>query len=761
MRVIYKSLLDLIPLTLVAIAISYIAGYTLREISTSYRQIISEDVSVISELRIANNALDSWKALVSEGISYANDSSDGGYTFFEKTEEEEKLFAEAISNAMIIYAPNETSDENPESGEIDPEEEVRSETETETEKRELFLILQTLYSRISSLSDKTDEIKFSTTASTINNTMVIEDLNAVSSKAVELADEGIRLANKVYQNGLLFKRSSTIKKEDALVFDNTPIKFQMLLIDLSSNLKELKNDQIKLEAYFGRYLDQAEEIKKQNNLLTKVQKTLNACKNTALQLIAAENTFKDKYTADTNVGAQFDIYISKFFASSIEKSIFEYERKLGAFKKALVEDGTRLRKLKLQKTMTFSEFRNVSDTIGRILKQLEIGIEDKTANNDFLTEQRILSTWGLSGGGIFIALLIGYLVARRTILFPMNEFTRVTKSIAKNGDFSLRLKTKGNDEISAAGKSMNNMLEKTEKAFKEIQDLFTSVSSGNLTARLPDGYQGDIGRCASHIDESLEKLSLALKEILDDVQQIASAASQAGEAVGQVSDGARAQVAATQDIQAKVKESGNLASSVDQSAKNTSDAAEDASTLASKGSEEAQNMVGVVNEILSNSSRIGDISSLIEDIAQQTTMLALNASIEASRAGEAGRGFSVVATEVGKLADKSSASVKDISTLTTEAQEKADDGVNRMNELQEEMKHIGETIIKIETMMSDITKQTSQQSDVLQEVTKSADNLERIGEANAVSSEEITASMLELSKIAGGTKDKINTFKLK
>ena len=307
----------------------------------------------------------------------------------------------------------------------------------------------------------------------------------------------------------------------------------------------------------------------------------------------------------------------------------------------------------------------------------------------------------------------------------------------------------------------DEMLEKTEKAFKDIQELFTSVSSGNLTARLPEGYQGDIGRCASHIGDSLEKLSLALQEILDDVQQIASAASQAGEAVGQVSDGARSQVTATQDIQAKVKESGNLASSVDQSAKNTSDAAEDASTLASKGSEEAQNMVGVVNEILSNSSRIGDISSLIEDIAQQTTMLALNASIEASRAGEAGRGFSVVAAEVGKLADKSSASVKDISTLTTEAQEKADDGVNRMNELQEEMKHIGETIIKIETMMSNITKQTSQQSDILQEVAKSADNLERIGEANAVSSEEITASMLELSKIAGGTKDKINTFKLK
>ena len=83
-----------------------------------------------------------------------------------------------------------------------------------------------------------------------------------------------------------------------------------------------------------------------------------------------------------------------------------------------------------------------------------------------------------------------------------------------------------------------------------------------------------------------------------------------------------------------------------------------------------------------------------------------------------------------------------------------------MNELQNEMKNIGDTIMKIEVMMSDITKQTNQQNEVLLEVTKSADNLERIGEANAVSSEEITASMLELSKIAGNTKDKINSFKL-
>ena len=102
-----------------------------------------------------------------------------------------------------------------------------------------------------------------------------------------------------------------------------------------------------------------------------------------------------------------------------------------------------------------------------------------------------------------------------------------------------------------------------------------------------------------------------------------------------------------------MKQSEEIATSVDKSAKATSEAAADATRLADLGANEAQETSNVVNKILSNSTRIGDISALIEDIAQQTTMLALNASIEASRAGEAGRGFSVVASEVGKLSDKS------------------------------------------------------------------------------------------------------------
>jgi methyl-accepting chemotaxis protein/aerotaxis receptor len=171
-------------------------------------------------------------------------------------------------------------------------------------------------------------------------------------------------------------------------------------------------------------------------------------------------------------------------------------------------------------------------------------------------------------------------------------------------------------------------------------------------------------------------------------------------------------------------------------------------------------MVELANEVSENSGKIAEISSLIEEIAQQTTMLALNASIEASRAGEAGRGFSVVATEVGKLADRSSQSVKDISTLTNDAMQKANDSVSRMDKVKSEMENINSLIENIESMMMTVNRHTEQQKEVAVAVSTAIDNLERIGESNAVSSEEITASMLELSKIAGNTREKINVFSL-
>jgi methyl-accepting chemotaxis protein len=373
---------------------------------------------------------------------------------------------------------------------------------------------------------------------------------------------------------------------------------------------------------------------------------------------------------------------------------------------------------------------------------------------------RQLNVWALTIAGILAALGIGFLVARVTILNPMMVLTNVAREISETGNFSKRIGISSTDEIGKASRAIDKLLDNTQGAFLEIESLFSKVAEGNLAARMPEHYAGDIGRASDHIATSLGRLSSTLEKILLDVQQVASASASAGEAVGQIADGARAQVEATKGIQDRMSTSAEIAGSVDESAKSTSAAAANATKVAALGSTVAGDMVSIMGNIQENSSKISEIVDLIQDIAQQTTMLAINASIESARAGEAGRGFSVVATEVGKLADRSSSSVKNILELTTAADDQANRGTTQMGELQSEMLRIGETINEIERMMAAVVQESTKQREALDQVEEATNNLERIGEANAVAAEEITASMLQLSRIASNAKSSIDEFSL-
>ena len=761
MRVLAKSLLDLVPLAIVTIIISVLASQSLDELSVNYNEIITEDLSVVSRLNDAGKAIDNWKNSINEGILNSTENPDLAAQNFEKLSTERDNLIRSLTEAIDILEVKKARFYvgDSESGQQSENESQLSETE-ESIKLQIDSLKFLRENNLGTIENRSKNVRSLTQYSAFSQRDLLFSLTSNVQTALNISREGTAKALEITETLQTFFEEDL--ESGSGIDDQVEVRtdvggfpsFPVILLDVNSIFQEINSIQVELSSSFGKYMQKSDE------LIKELEKKIDQANSLTAYLSRLEENFKEKYLDKESYRNIFEQYFAGNFSKSLSVPIKNYSDFYDQFTDALLEDDKRLRQLKIEKTILFSNISTASNTVSSIISDIQKNIDAKSAENQSLTEERIETTWTLSIIGLIAALAIGFLVARQTIINPMREFTAITNDIANSGDFSKRIKNPGRDEIGEAGTAVNNMLEITEKAFKDIQELFTSVSSGNLMARLPKGYQGDIEECALHIGKSLEKLSLTLKDILIDVDQIATAASQAGDAVGQVADGAKAQVEATQDIQDKVKESGDLRELVEESTKKTGEAALEASKTAKKGSDETDKMVELVNEVSENSSKIAEISSLIEEISQQTTMLALNASIEASRAGEAGRGFSVVATEVGKLADRSSQSVKDIGSLTNDAMQKANDSVSRMDKVKSEMENINNLIKNIESMMMTVDSHTSQQKEMALAVSGAINNLERIGESNAVSSEEITASMVELSKIAGNTREKINVFSL-
>jgi methyl-accepting chemotaxis protein WspA len=159
--------------------------------------------------------------------------------------------------------------------------------------------------------------------------------------------------------------------------------------------------------------------------------------------------------------------------------------------------------------------------------------------------------------------------------------------------------------------------------------------------------------------------------------------------------------------------------------------------------------LGVISE---RANKISSVVATINKISDQTGLLALNAAIEAEKAGEHGRGFSVVAREISRLADQTAVSTHDIEGVVHEMQSSVSSGVMEMDRFSEEVRRRAEEVGTVGQQLAEIIEQVRVLAPQVEAVSEGMN-------AQTLGAQQISEAMIQLSQAAEQTKGSLQEFK--
>lgn len=287
------------------------------------------------------------------------------------------------------------------------------------------------------------------------------------------------------------------------------------------------------------------------------------------------------------------------------------------------------------------------------------------------------------------------------------------------------------------------------KPIDEAVLLSQSISQGNLTVESDERYMNSKDEFGE-LTRSLHKMTSSLRSIVGNIRESAENltinSDQVNASSQQIAEGATEQASSSEEVSASMEEMNSVIMQNADNSQQTEMIASKVSHDAGMNSESMRNAVEAMKEIVEK-------ISIIEEIARQTDLLALNAAIEAARAGEHGKGFAVVASEVRKLAERSKTAANSIMELSSRTMENAGDSSQLLNSLVAEINKTAE-------LVKEISAASHEQKAGASQINQAILELDKIIQVNASSSEELSATSLQLSQSAREMLDVIDFFQV-
>lgn len=272
------------------------------------------------------------------------------------------------------------------------------------------------------------------------------------------------------------------------------------------------------------------------------------------------------------------------------------------------------------------------------------------------------------------------------------------------------------------------------------------IGNGDLNAEVDIHQEDEIGELADALRDMAGQIKNTVENIHENANRLVQSSSQVKDNSMTLSKGSSDQAASAEEISASIEE---MLANIEQSSENAI-TTEKISLATSKNVNETNNLS---TEAVKAMQQITEKIGFISEIAFQTNILALNAAVEAARAGEHGKGFSVVAAEVRKLAERSKLAADDINVLVQQ-------GLKVSTEAGNKAKTLVPDIDKNTSLIQEIAASSLEQKNGAEQINQATQQFNEVTQQNAHAAEQMATSADELAELANHLKNAISYFKI-
>ncbi|MGN6411976.1 MAG: methyl-accepting chemotaxis protein [Nitrobacter sp.] len=365
-------------------------------------------------------------------------------------------------------------------------------------------------------------------------------------------------------------------------------------------------------------------------------------------------------------------------------------------------------------------------------------------------------TWGAVLGFLGIAgLAAAGIIGRQTLRAfeePMHHLNETMVNLVHD-KFDNRIEIKRDDEIGTALRNLQTVQTLIRFSREEVNSTQrrADIQRKADMMKIADSFEAAIGEIVQAVATSATELEASATTLASNADHARDFAARVANGSNEASSNVNSVASATEEMTASVCE---ISQRVQESAR-----------MAGNAVDQVHSATERVSALSSAASRIGDIVEIINNIAGQTNLLALNATIEAARAGEAGRGFSVVASEVKALAEQTGKATGEIGQQIGDIQSATQEFVAAINEIRnsiEKLSGISSTIASAIEEQGATTQEVSRNvqhaAQGAQEVSSNVGNLQRGAAETGTASSLVLTAAQTLSRDSARLKAEVNNF---